>query len=83
MTVRKAAYRRLAEKAVAGDVKALDYLLSLERAEGMTDPDHTQTQPLSAKDLDLLQRFFDRRRASASLDEVQAQPPPRSEKNSR
>jgi Family of unknown function (DUF5681) len=33
MTVRKAAYRRLAQKAVAGDVKALDYLLSLENAE--------------------------------------------------
>src|SRR6476661_7234335 len=33
MTVRKAAYCRLAERAVAGDVKALDYLLALESAE--------------------------------------------------
>ena len=33
MTVRKAAYLRLAEKAVAGDAKALAYLLSLESEE--------------------------------------------------
>ena len=33
MTVRKAAYLRLAERAVAGDAKALDYLLSLESEE--------------------------------------------------
>ena len=68
MTVRKAAYRRLAEKAVAGDVKALDYLLELERAEHPTS-DHAQTEPLSAKDLELLQRFFDRRRAGVPQEE--------------
>jgi Family of unknown function (DUF5681) len=33
MTVRRAAYRRLAERAVAGDAKALEYLLSLESEE--------------------------------------------------
>jgi Family of unknown function (DUF5681) len=60
-TVRKAAYRRLGERAVAGDVKALNYLLSLESEERAPGPD----QPLSAKDLELLQGFFDRRRASA------------------
>ena len=65
MSVRKAAYRRLAEKAVAGDVKALDYLLSLESAERPPESDHAQAEPLSAKDLELLQRFFDRRRAGA------------------
>jgi hypothetical protein len=63
-TVRKAAYRRLAEKAVAGDVKALDFLLELERAERPSQSEHAQTEPLSATDLELLQRFFDRRRAT-------------------
>jgi hypothetical protein len=63
MSVRKAAYRRLAEKAVAGDVKALDYLLSLEHAELPAGHEHAQSEPLSAKDLELLQHFFDRRRA--------------------
>src|SRR5262249_15390233 len=33
MTVRKAAYQLVAEKAAAGDAKALDYLLSLESEE--------------------------------------------------
>jgi Family of unknown function (DUF5681) len=64
MTVRRAAYLRLAEKAVAGDAKSFDYLLSLEREERPPGTDQAQTQPLSAKDLELLQGFFDRRRAS-------------------
>jgi hypothetical protein len=68
MSVRKAAYRRLAEKAVAGDVKALDYLLSPESAEHQPESDHTETQPLSAKDIELLQGFFDRRRSSLRQD---------------
>jgi hypothetical protein len=62
MTVRKAAYLRLAERAVAGDAKALDYLLESE--EHPPRADHPPMQPLSAKDLELLQGFFDRRRAS-------------------
>jgi len=64
MTVRKAAYLRLAERAVAGDAKALDYLLSSESEQNPSGPDHSVNQPLSAKDLELLQGFFDRRRAS-------------------
>jgi hypothetical protein len=63
MTVRKAAYLRLAERAVAGDAKALDYLLSLESEERAPGSDRAPMQPLSAKDLELLQGFFDRRRA--------------------
>jgi uncharacterized protein DUF5681 len=62
MTVRKAAYLRLAERTAAGDAKAFDYLLSLESEERPPGPDHAQ--PLSAKDFELLQGFFDRRRAS-------------------
>ncbi len=63
MTVRKAAYLRLAERAVAGDAKALDFLLSMESEERPHRPD-VEIQPVSAKDLELLQGFFDRRRAS-------------------
>lgn len=63
MTTRKAAYLRLAEKAVAGDVKALAYLLSLERQEHPPGPDQAETQRSAAKDLAILQDFFDRRRA--------------------
>jgi hypothetical protein len=61
MTVRRAAYLRLAEKAAAGDAKAFEYLLSLESE---ARPHDATMQPLSAKDLELLQGFFDRRRAS-------------------
>jgi hypothetical protein len=74
MSARKAAYRRLAERAVAGDVKALDYLLSLESEERPPGPDHAQTQPLSAKDFELLQGFFDRRRASVPQEAQQQRP---------
>jgi hypothetical protein len=63
-TVRKAAYRRLGERAVAGDVKALDYLLSLESEEHPPEPDQAETERSAAKDLVILQDFFDRRRAS-------------------
>jgi hypothetical protein len=64
MTVRKAAYLRLAERAVAGDAKALEFLLSLESEERPSGSDHAPIEPVSAKDLELLQGFFDRRRAS-------------------
>jgi Family of unknown function (DUF5681) len=64
MTVRKAAYLRLAERAVAGDGKALDYLLSLESEEHSPGPDQAGTDRSAAKDLAILQDFFDRRRVS-------------------
>jgi hypothetical protein len=64
MTVRKAAYLRLAERAVAGDVKALDYLLSLESEAHPPGPDQAETDRSAAKDLTILQDFFDRRRVS-------------------
>jgi len=72
MTVRKAAYLRLGERAVAGDAKALDFLLLLESEERTSGPDNGQTHPLSAKDFKLLQSFFDRRRTNVS---PSAQPP--------
>jgi hypothetical protein len=64
MTVRKAAYQRLAEKAAAGDAKALDYLLSLENEEHPPGPDQAETDRSAAKDLAILQDFFDRRHVS-------------------
>jgi hypothetical protein len=64
MTVRKAAYRRLAERAAGGDAKALDYLLSLESQERAPGSDQVETQRSAAQDLAILQDFFDRRRAS-------------------
>jgi hypothetical protein len=64
MTARKAAYLRLAERAVAGDAKALDYLLSLESEEHPPGSDQAETERSAAKDLAILQDFFDRRRPS-------------------
>jgi len=72
MSVRKAAYLRLGERAVAGDAKALDFLLLLENEERRPGSDNGQTQPLSANDFKLLQAFFDRRRTNGS---PPAQPP--------
>ena len=64
--MRKAAYLRLAERAVAGDAKALAYLLSLEGEEHPRGPDQAESDRSAAKDLALLQDFFDRRRVSLS-----------------
>jgi hypothetical protein len=66
MTVRQAAYRRLAEKAVAGDVKALHYLLSLESAERPPESDQPEIQTAPAKDLAILEDYFARRRRAGS-----------------
>jgi hypothetical protein len=64
MTVRKAAYLRVAERAAEGDVKALDYLLSLESEAHPPGSDQAESERSAAKDLALLQDFFDCRRAS-------------------
>jgi hypothetical protein len=64
MSVRKAAYLRLAERAVAGDAKALDYVLALEREEDPPRSDQAEAQRSAAQDLMILQDFFDRRRVS-------------------
>ena len=75
MTVRKAAYLRLAERAVAGDAKALDYLLSLESEEHPPGPDQAETERSAAKDLVILQDFFDRRRPSSPRHDDQPRAP--------
>ena len=64
MTVRKAAYRSVGERAAAGDAKALDYLLAMESEEYPPGSDQAETDRSAAKDLAILQDFFDRRRAS-------------------
>jgi len=79
-TVRKAAYRSLAERAVAGDAKAFDYLLSLESEEHPPGPDQAETEGSAAKDLVILQDFFDRRRASLPQHEHDEQQRPAREK---
>jgi hypothetical protein len=65
MSVREAAYRQLAEKAVAGDVKALAYLLSLESGERLPESDPPEAHAPS-KDLAMLRDFFDRERANSA-----------------
>jgi hypothetical protein len=64
MTVRRAAYLRVAERAAAGDAKAFDYLLALEGEERAPGCDQAESHRSAAKDLALLQEFFDRRRTS-------------------
>ena len=64
MTRRKAAYLRVDERAAAGDAKALDYLLLLESEERAPGSDQAESQRTAAKDLAILQDFFDRRRVS-------------------
>jgi hypothetical protein len=74
MSVRKAAYNRLAEKAVAGDAKALDFLLSLESAECPPQFDPPDAERSAAKDLEILQDFFNRRRAGVPQQEQDHDP---------
>jgi hypothetical protein len=69
VTVREAAYLRLAEKAVGGDVRALQCLLSLESQEHAPGSDEFGRERSAAEDLAILQKFFDRRRAIVLEDE--------------
>jgi hypothetical protein len=58
MSVREIAFQRLAEKAMAGDLKALNFLLELEDAL----PESNATQTSSEKSLKIIQQFFERQR---------------------
>jgi hypothetical protein len=58
MTVREVSYRRLADKAVSGDVKALDYLLALENEEHRPGSDLPDAHRSSEKDLAILKPFL-------------------------
>jgi hypothetical protein len=62
MTVREVAYRRLAEKAISGDIKALICLLSLEDQIHQPESDLPEAPPSSDQDLEIIQAFLKRRR---------------------
>ena len=83
MTVRKAAFRRVGERAAAGDAKALDYLLSLESEEHPPGSDQAETERSAAKDLAILRDFFDRRRPSLPRHDDQQRGPGTKEKGNK
>ncbi len=64
MTVREAAYRRLGEKAVSGDIKALNFLLALENDEHRSGSDQDDPHKSGEHALEIVQAFLDRQRAA-------------------
>ena len=62
MTVREAAYRRLAERAVGGDLKALQFLLGLENQQDPAGSSQSNTEMFSDRALEIVKDFLDRRR---------------------
>jgi Family of unknown function (DUF5681) len=64
MTVREVAYRRIAEKAISGDIKALICLLSLEDQTHQPESDLPEAAPSSDQDLEIIQAFLKRWRAA-------------------
>jgi hypothetical protein len=64
MTVREAAFLRLAEKAGAGDLKALNYLLALEKDEHPPASEQLDAHTSPERALEKVQVFLDRRRAA-------------------
>jgi predicted phage terminase large subunit-like protein len=66
MTVREAAFLRLAEKAGAGDLKSIHYLLALERNEHSPGSEQLDFHNSFERALEKVQFFLERRRASLS-----------------
>jgi hypothetical protein len=64
MTIREAAFLRLAEKAGAGDFKALHYLLALENDEQPPTSEQLDAHTSPERALEKVQIFLDRRRAA-------------------
>ncbi len=60
MSVREIAFQRLAEKAMDGDLKALNFLLGLEDA--LQSPEGDATQKSAERNLKIIQQFFERQR---------------------
>jgi hypothetical protein len=60
LSVREIAFQRLAEKAMAGDLKALNFLLGLEDAVQSTEGDATQKS--AERSLKIIQQFLERQR---------------------
>jgi hypothetical protein len=61
-TVREIAYERLGEKALAGDIKALNFLLSLEDDERERGSDRLDAHTSREAALQIIQAFLDRQR---------------------
>lgn len=59
MTVREVAFRRLAEKAIAGDLKTLAFLLTLA-SEPQPNHDGADTQALSREDAGIIASYLER-----------------------
>jgi hypothetical protein len=64
MTVREVAYHRLAEKAVSGDIKALNFLLALENEEHRPGSDQPDAYKSGERALEIVQAYLDRQRAT-------------------
>jgi hypothetical protein len=69
MSVRERAYERLAEKAMAGDIKALNFLLALENQERPTGTDRSDGSASSEQALAIVEAFLNRRRAANGDDQ--------------
>ena len=63
MTVREVAYQRLAEKAVSGDMKALNFLLTLENEQHQPGFDQSDAHTSTDRALEIVQAFLERQRA--------------------
>jgi hypothetical protein len=61
-TVRHVAYEQLGERAVSGDIKALNFLLSLENDERERGSDRSDAHTSREAALRIVQAFLDRQR---------------------
>jgi hypothetical protein len=61
-TVRQVAYERLGEKAVSGDIKALNFLLSLESDERERGSNRSDAHTSREAALQIVKAFLDRQR---------------------
>ena len=60
MTVEEISYRRLADKAMAGDQKAFNYLLTLANNVDPADIDTTAENVTTEQDLEIIADYFRR-----------------------
>jgi hypothetical protein len=62
MTVEQVAYRRLADKAIAGDLKALILLLTLAKSLNPSDPGSSEVAVPAEQDLAIIREYLARKR---------------------
>jgi hypothetical protein len=63
MTVEQVAYRRLADKAIAGDLKALILLLTLAKSLNPSDPGSSDDAIPAEQDLEIIWEYLARKRS--------------------